>query len=105
MIKTDSSQAGEKRLHLVCFFIAGTALGFAYPLAMIAAEDILSGLVVPTSVVLVSISVPGFLMALTSPLFFDRIGTVYSLYEGNESLISWKGGGGGDYCAGLKAKA
>ena len=85
----DSSQEGEKRLHLVCFFIAGTSFGISYPLALTAAEDILSGLVVPTSVVLVSISVPGFLMALTSPLFFDRIGRMFSdIYECNESLVS-----------------
>ena len=74
-----SSQQGEKRLHLACFFIAGASLGFAYPFTMTASEDILSGLVVPTSIVLVSIGAPGFLLALTSPLFFDRIGRMFSV--------------------------
>ena len=73
------SQEGEKRLNLVHFFIAGTSVGFAYPLTMTASEDILSGLVVPTSVVLVSISAPGFLMALTSPFLLDRIGMMFSV--------------------------
>ena len=75
----NNSQVGEKRLNLACFFIAGMSSGFAYPFTMTAAQDILSGLVVPTSVVLVSISVPGFLTSLTSPLFFDTIGRMFSV--------------------------
>ena len=73
----NQAQEGEKRLNLACFLIAGISVGFAFPLMMTATEDIISGLVVPTSVVLVSISAPGLLMALTSPLFFDRIGKVF----------------------------
>ena len=70
----DHNKQGETKLTLFSFLLAGTSLWLSYALIMTAAEDILSGLALPTSVVLISISIPGLFVALTSPIFFDRIG-------------------------------
>ena len=70
----DHNKQRETKLTLFSFFLAGTSLWIFYPLIFIAGEDILSGLALPTSVISISISVPGLFVALTSPIFFDRIG-------------------------------
>ena len=64
----------EKKLNLFCFFVSGLANLFGYSLMIIASEDILSGLTVPTSLVVICISGPASLAALTLPCFFDKIG-------------------------------
>lgn len=73
----DRGQGSEERLLMIFFFIAGTSTEFGYPLIMTAAGDVLSGLVIPTSVVLISIGFPGLLITLASPFFFERIGKVF----------------------------
>ena len=75
-MKVKNAQVQNNKFVLICFFIAGTSTETAYPLLTIAAEDILSGLTIPTSVVLISLAGPGLLVTLASPLFFDRIGKV-----------------------------
>ena len=70
----DGGRREEKKLNLFCFFVSGLANLFGYSLMIIASEDILSGLTVPTSLVVISISGPASLAAMTLPCFFDKIG-------------------------------
>ena len=70
----DGGRREEKKLNLFCFFVSGLANLFGYSLMIIASEDILSGLTVPTSLVVICISGPASLAALTLPCFFDKIG-------------------------------
>ena len=85
----DNGQATiKKTLTSVCFLLGGCSVIFSYQLAMIAAEDILSGLVIPTSAVLISLSAPGLLASLTSPLYFDRIGVYTVILSLDHALFS-----------------
>ena len=66
------SQRQIQVLDTVCFIVAGFAFKFPFHLSNCASEDILSGLSLPTAVVIISNGLPSLLVSMLSPFFFDK---------------------------------
>ena len=63
----------ERLRTVTAFFIFGTLIYATYSLVMAGAQDILAGTSTATSVSLIALVVPGFLVTLTAPYFMHKI--------------------------------
>ena len=68
-----NGQERERLYTVVAFFIFGTLIYATYSLVMAGAQDILAGTSIPTSVSLIALVAPGFLVTLIAPYFMHKI--------------------------------
>ena len=68
-----NSQEGQRLRTVTAFFIFGTLIYVTYSLVIAGAQDFLAGTSIPTSVSLIALVVPGFLVTLTAPYFMHEI--------------------------------
>ena len=72
-IQPDNGQERERLRTITAFFIFGTLIYGTYSLVMAGAQDILAGTSIPTSVSLMALVAPGFLVTLIAPYFMHEI--------------------------------
>ena len=71
-IKLNGKEREQLRT-VTAFFIFGTLIYATYSLVMAGAQDILAGTSTPTSVSLIALVTPGFLVTLIAPYFMHKI--------------------------------
>jgi len=67
------SQELERLRTLTAFFIFGTLIYATYSLVIAGAQDILAGTSIPTSLSVIALVAPGFLVTLIAPYFMHNI--------------------------------
>ena len=68
-----NSQEGQRLRTVTAFFIFGTLIYVTYSLVIAGAQDFLAGTSIPTSVSLITLVAPGFLVTLIAPCFMHKI--------------------------------
>ena len=85
----DRGQLERERLRTVmAFFIFGTSIYAFISLGIVAAQDILAGTFIQTSMVFVAFLVPNFLIALIVPYFMQKISYFVRIIAFTLALIS-----------------
>jgi len=72
-IKLNNGQERERLRTITAFFIFGTLIYATYSLVIVGAQDILAGTSIPTSISLIALVTPGFLVTLIAPYFMHNI--------------------------------
>ena len=72
-IKLNNGQERERLRTITAFFIFGTLIYATYSLVIVGAQDILAGTSIPTSISLITLVTPGFLVTLIAPYFMHNI--------------------------------
>lgn len=72
-IKLNNGQERERLRTITAFFIFGTLIYATYSLVIVGAQDILAGTSIPTSISLIALIAPGFLVTLIAPYFMHNI--------------------------------